>query len=70
MGLLFFGIKNSWNLSKRCFVATSFSGSYNFRRNSKTSLGDLHRLGCSVLLALKSCIQEIPPLASTSYFFR
>ena len=24
-------------------VATSFAGSYNFPRNSKTSLGDLHR---------------------------
>ena len=43
IGLLFCGIENSWNLSKRCCVATSFSGSYHFPRNSKTSLGDQHR---------------------------
>ena len=35
MGLLLCGIEKSWNLSKRCCVATSFSGSYHFPRNLK-----------------------------------
>ena len=43
MELLLYGIENSQNLSKRRCVATSFSGSYNFSRNTITSLGDLHR---------------------------
>ena len=52
MGLLFCGIENSWNLSKRCCVATSFSGLYHFPRNSKISHGDLHRFSIALSLSL------------------
>ena len=42
MGFLFCGTENTWNLSKKCSVATSFLMTNHFSRNSKTSLGDLH----------------------------
>ena len=71
MGLLFCGIENSWNLSKRYCVATSFSRPYHFPINSKNSLGDLHRFSIALSsVALKCCVQEIPRLVSTSYFLR
>ena len=58
MGLLFCGIENSGNVSKRWCVATSFSGSYHFTTNSKTSLGDVHRFGITLSFSLGSAASK------------
>ena len=58
MGLLFGGIENSWNLSKRCCEATSVSGSYQFPRNLKTSLGDLQRIRIALSSSLWSAASK------------